>query len=81
MDTLIAHLALEIGSLMVRRLLTLFARPTQQAMPNKALDKVGVQVHAFTVDHDVAFGALERIIRLCHAYHAFKADLALFSVA
>ena len=65
---------------MVRWLLTLLARPAQQAMPYKSLDKVGVQVHALTVHHDVAFRALERIVRFCHVYHAFKADLALFSV-
>ena len=42
MDTLIAHLALKIGTCVVGWLLTLLARPAQQAVPDEALDQVRV---------------------------------------
>ena len=81
MDTLIAHLALKISTCVVGRLLTFLARPAQQAVPDEALNQVRVQIHALAVDDDVALGALERVVRLCHVRHALHADLALLRIA
>ena len=59
MDTLITHLTLMVWSLMVSWQLALLASPTEQAVPDKALDQVSMQVHTFTVDYHVTFCALQ----------------------
>ena len=58
MDALIAHLALQVSTSVVRILFTFLARSAQKTMPDKAFDEVSVQVHALSVDHDIALGAL-----------------------
>jgi len=59
MDALIAQFALVVNRSIVCGLFTLLACSALQAVPHEALDQVCMQVHAPTVNHHVAIGALQ----------------------
>lgn len=61
---------------LISHLLTLLAVPARLTAPGEALDDVGTETHALTVDHELAVGTLKRVISLSDIGNALDADLA-----